>query len=58
MKKAIVENDIKIICPHCGENRSLMILISSPGFYRGWSVDYAVPGDTVSCVSCKKEFER
>lgn len=58
MKKAIVEGSIRFTCPYCGENRSSMMMITSGDFYQGWNIDWALPGDTISCVSCKKEFER
>jgi hypothetical protein len=57
MKKAIVKTNSRVVCPYCGENRSLMMLVSS-GENKAFHVDYAHPGDTVYCVSCKKEFER
>lgn len=57
MKKVIIEINQRIICPHCKENRSMMMLISK-GKYTAFHCDYAKPGDTILCVSCNKKFER
>lgn len=57
MKKVIVEQSTRFRCPYCNENRNLMIL-TAKGDLVGFNAEYAKLGDTLQCVSCKKNFKR
>jgi len=57
LKKAIKERYERVICPNCGETRSMMLLLSKSDL-PGWPAKFGTEGDTIICVSCKKEFEK
>lgn len=57
MKKAIIETNRRIMCPYCKENRGLMLLVTAPLMYFGYSPDSCKGHIKIQCVSCKKRFE-